>query len=315
MKSEIRKISVAIPIYNEQENVPILVEKLKEVLEGMGYEWEIVFGDNASNDGSFEILKELHEGDRRIKVVRLSKNFGQTGSLSAALDHASGDVIITMDGDLQNDPADIPLFLDKIKEGYDIVSGWRYERKDPLTKRVPSKIYNWLASKLTGVKLHDFGCTFKTMRREVVKNLRLYGEMHRYIEALASEMGVRIAEIKVRHYPRKHGKTKYGASRILKGFLDLLTVKFLLSYSTRPLHLFGIPGLILTALGVITGGYLTFQWFMGASIWGRPLLLLAILLVIVGVQFVAIGLLAEIIARSYYESTGKKIYYVKEILE
>jgi len=195
------------------------------------------------------------------------------------------------------------------------VSGWRYERKDPLTKRVPSKIYNWLASKLTGVKLHDFGCTFKTMRREVVKNLRLYGEMHRYIEALASEMGVRIAEIKVRHYPRKHGKTKYGASRILKGFLDLLTVKFLLSYSTRPLHLFGIPGLILTALGVITGGYLTFQWFMGASIWGRPLLLLAILLVIVGVQFVAIGLLAEIIARSYYESTGKKIYYVKEILE
>ena len=315
MKSEIRKISVAIPIYNEQENVPILVEKLKEVLEGMGYEWEIVFGDNASNDGSFEILKELHEGDRRIKVVRLSKNFGQTGSLSAALDHASGDVIITMDGDLQNDPADIPLFLDKIKEGYDIVSGWRYERKDPLTKRVPSKIYNWLASKLTGVKLHDFGCTFKTMRREVVKNLRLYGEMHRYIEALASEMGVRIAEIKVRHYPRKHGKTKYGASRILKGFLDLLTVKFLLSYSTRPLHLFGIPGLILTALGVITGGYLTFQWFMGASIWGRPLLLLAILLVIVGVQFVALGLLAEIIARSYYESTGKKIYYVKEILD
>ena len=315
MKSEIRKISVAIPIYNEQENVPILVEKLKEVLEGMGYEWEIVFGDNASNDGSFEILKELHEGDRRIKVVRLSRNFGQTGSLSAALDYASGDVIITMDGDLQNDPADIPLFLDKIKEGYDIVSGWRYERKDPLTKRVPSKIYNWLASKLTGVKLHDFGCTFKTMRREVVRNLRLYGEMHRYIEALASEMGVRIAEIKVRHYPRKHGKTKYGASRILKGFLDLLTVKFLLSYSTRPLHLFGIPGLILTALGVITGGYLTFQWFMGASIWGRPLLLLAILLVIVGVQFVALGLLAEIIARSYYESTGKKIYYVKEILK
>lgn len=315
MKSEIRKISVAIPIYNERENIPILVEKLKEVLEGMGYEWEIVFGDNASNDGSFEILKELHGRDRRIKVVRLSKNFGQTGSLSAALDYASGDVVITMDGDLQNDPADIPLFLDKIKEGYDIVSGWRYERKDPLTKRIPSKIYNWLASKLTGVKLHDFGCTFKAMRREVVKNLRLYGEMHRYIEALASEMGVRIAEIKVRHHPRKYGKTKYGASRILKGFLDLLTVKFLLSYSTRPLHLFGIPGLILAALGVITGGYLTFQWFMGASIWGRPLLLLAILLVIVGVQFVAIGLLAEMIVRSYYESTGKKIYYVKEILD
>jgi len=310
------KVSVVIPIFNERENIPILYEKLRSVIDKLDdYEWEIVFADNASTDGSFEILKEIHRKDKRVKVIRLRRNFGQTGSLAAGLDFATGDVIITMDGDLQNDPEDIPLFLEKIQEGYDIVSGWRYDRKDPITKKIPSKIYNWLASKLTGVKIHDFGCTFKAMRKEVVKNIRLYGEMHRYIEALASEMGVSIAEIKVRHHPRIYGKSKYGISRIIKGFLDLLTVKFLLSYSTRPLHLFGVPGLILTLLGILTGGYLTFKWFMGVSIWGRPLLLLAILLIIVGVQFIVMGLLAEMIIRAYYESTGKKIYYVKEILD
>ena len=310
------KVSVVIPIFNERENIPILYEKLRSVIDRLkDYEWEILFADNASTDGSFEILKEIHRKDRRVKVVRLRRNFGQTGSLAAGLDFATGDVIITMDGDLQNDPEDIPLFLEKIKEGYDIVSGWRYNRKDPITKKIPSKIYNWLASKLTGVKIHDFGCTFKAMRKEVVRNIRLYGEMHRYIEALASEMGVSITEIKVRHHPRIYGKSKYGVSRIIKGFLDLLTVKFLLSYSTRPLHLFGIPGLILTLLGILTGGYLTFKWFMGESIWGRPLLLLAILLIIVGVQFIVMGLLAEMIVRAYYESTGKKIYYVKEVLD
>ena len=310
------KVSVVIPIFNERENIPILYEKLRSVIDKLkDYEWEIVFADNASTDGSFEILKEIHKKDKRVKVIRLRRNFGQTGSLAAGLDFATGDVIITMDGDLQNDPEDIPLFLEKIQEGYDIVSGWRYNRKDPITKKIPSKIYNWLASRLTGVKIHDFGCTFKAMRKEVVKNIKLYGEMHRYIEALASEMGVSIAEIKVRHHPRIYGKSKYGISRIIKGFLDLLTVKFLLSYSTRPLHLFGIPGLILTLLGILTGGYLTFKWFMGESIWGRPLLLLVILLIIVGVQFIVMGLLAEMIMRTYYESTGKKIYYVKEVLD
>jgi glycosyltransferase involved in cell wall biosynthesis len=310
------KVSVVIPIFNERDNIPILYEKLRSVIEKLkDYEWEIVFADNASTDGSFEILKEIHKKDKRVKVIRLRRNFGQTGSLAAGLDFATGDIIITMDGDLQNDPEDIPLFLEKIQEGYDIVSGWRYNRKDPITKKIPSKIYNWLASRLTGVKIHDFGCTFKAMRKEVVKNIKLYGEMHRYIEALASEMGVSIAEIKVRHHPRIYGKSKYGISRIIKGFLDLLTVKFLLSYSTRPLHLFGIPGLILTLLGILTGGYLTFKWFMGESIWGRPLLLLVILLIIVGVQFIVMGLLAEMIMRTYYESTGKKIYYVKEVLD
>jgi len=310
------KVSVVIPIFNERDNIPILYEKLRSVIDKLkDYEWEIVFADNASTDGSFEILKEIHKKDKRVKVIRLRRNFGQTGSLAAGLDFATGDIIITMDGDLQNDPEDIPLFLEKIQEGYDIVSGWRYNRKDPITKKIPSKIYNWLASRLTGVKIHDFGCTFKAMRKEVVKNIKLYGEMHRYIEALASEMGVSIAEIKVRHHPRIYGKSKYGISRIIKGFLDLLTVKFLLSYSTRPLHLFGIPGLILTLLGILTGGYLTFKWFMGESIWGRPLLLLVILLIIVGVQFIVMGLLAEMIMRTYYESTGKKIYYVKEVLD
>jgi len=312
-------ISVVIPEYNEEKNIKPLYAKLKQALgEGeanIGY--EIIFVDDGSTDNTFKVLKELHEKDSSVKIIKFRKNFGQSAAISAGFDYSKGDVIITMDGDLQNDPEDIPKLFKKIGEGYDIVSGWRADRKDPFfTKKMPSKFSNWLASKLTGVKLHDFGCTLKAYRREVVENINLYGEMHRYIPALASWVGISIAEVKVRHHPRQHGKSKYGITRLMRGMLDLITVKFLLSYSTRPLQLFGIPGIISLFIGFVIGAYLTIERLVfGMSIANRPLLLLAVLLVFLGVQFITIGLLGEIITRIYYEVQGKPIYAVKEIIE
>jgi len=310
-------ISVIIPAYNEEENIEPLYKKLEQALSEVNTDYEIIYVDDGSTDNTFKVLKELHEMDSSVKIIKFRRNFGQTAALSAGFDHAKGDVIITMDGDLQNDPEDIPLLLKKIGEGYDIVSGWRAERKDPFfTKKLPSKFSNWLASKLTGVKLHDFGCTLKAFRREVVENINLYGEMHRYIPALASWMGISIAEVKVRHYPRQHGKSKYGIMRLMRGMLDLVTVKFLLSYSTRPLQLFGIPGIISFFAGFVIGAYLTIgRLFFGMSLGDRPLLLLAVLLIFLGVQFITMGLLGEIITRTYYEMQGKPIYAVKEIIE
>lgn len=316
-KPKMLEVSVVIPIYNEEGNIRELYTKLNDVLSIITENYEVIFVDDGSTDNSFNILKEINTENKNVVVVKFRRNFGQTAALSAGFDHFKGDIIITMDGDLQNDPEDIALLLTKINEGYDIVSGWRVDRKDPFfTKKLPSKFSNWLASKLTGVKLHDFGCTFKAYTREVVENINLYGEMHRYIPALASQMGVSIAEVKVRHHPRQHGKSKYGITRLMRGMLDLITVKFLLSYSMRPLQLFGIPGIISLFIGFVIGAYLTVgKLFFGMSLADRPLLLLAVLLMFLGVQFVTMGLLGEIITRTYYEIQGKPIYAVKEIIE
>ena len=316
-KPKMLEVSVVIPIYNEEGNIRELYTKLNDVLSIITENYEVIFVDDGSTDNSFNILKEINTENKNVVVVKFRRNFGQTAALSAGFDHFKGDVIITMDGDLQNDPEDIALLLTKINEGYDIVSGWRVDRKDPFfTKKLPSKFSNWLASKLTGVKLHDFGCTFKAYRREVVENINLYGEMHRYIPALASQMGVSIAEVKVRHHPRQHGKSKYGITRLIRGMLDLITVKFLLSYSMRPLQLFGIPGIISLFIGFVIGAYLTVgKLFFDMSLADRPLLLLAVLLIFLGVQFITMGLLGEIITRTYYEIQGKPIYAVKEIIE
>ena len=316
-KPKMLEVSVVIPIYNEEGNIRELYTKLNDVLSIITENYEVIFVDDGSTDNSFNILKEINTENKNVVVVKFRRNFGQTAALSAGFDHFKGDVIITMDGDLQNDPEDIALLLTKINEGYDIVSGWRVDRKDPFfTKKLPSKFSNWLASKLTGVKLHDFGCTFKAYRREVVENINLYGEMHRYIPALASQMGVSIAEVKVRHHPRQHGKSKYGITRLMRGMLDLITIKFLLSYSMRPLQLFGILGILSLFIGFVIGVYLTVgKLFFGMSLADRPLLLLAVLLMFLGVQFVTMGLLGEIITRTYYEVQGKPIYAVKEIIE
>ena len=318
MVSEDRmSLSIIIPVFNEEENIPHLVKGLKTALAGIKTDYEVIFIDDGSTDYTLEVLKDIHKAGNNIKIIEFRRNFGQTAAISAGFDYSQGDVIITMDGDLQNDPEDVPLLLKKISEGYDIVSGWRADRKDPFfTKKLPSKISNWLASKLTGVKLHDFGCTLKAFRREVVENINLYGEMHRYIPALASWMGISIAEVKVRHHPRQYGRSKYGIARLMRGMLDLITVKFLLSYSTRPLQLFGIPGILSFLAGFVIGAYLTFEkLFFGISLADRPLLLLAVLLIFLGVQFITTGLLGEIITRTYYEVQGKPIYAVKEIVE
>ena len=310
-------LSIVIPLYNEEENVEQLYTQLKAALEGVGREYEIIIVDDGSTDGSFDILKRLHEGDERLKVIRFRRNFGQTAAFAAGFDRSQGEVVITMDADLQNDPADIPLLLEKIEEGYDVVSGWRLHRQDPfLTRRLPSMIANWLISKVTGVHLHDYGCSLKAYRREVVKNVQLYGELHRFIPAIASWMGVSVAEVPVRHYSRRFGKSKYGLSRTARVMLDLLTVRFLLSYSTRPIHIFGGLGLISFVGGIGLGGYLSFVKFaLGQKIGDRPLLLLAILLMVMGVQLISMGLLGELVVRTYYEALDKPTYAVREVLD
>ncbi|MFQ6082594.1 MAG: glycosyltransferase family 2 protein [Candidatus Aminicenantia bacterium] len=311
-------LSIIIPVYNEQENLRELHQEIKNVLDKFKKNYEIIFVDDGSVDNSFSLLKQIHKENSRVKVIRLRKNFGQTAALSAGFDYLRGKMVVTMDGDLQNDPKDIPLLINKLEEGYDIVSGWRYKRKDKFfTRRLPSAIANWLISLITGIKLHDYGCTLKAFRKEVVKSIKLYGEMHRFIPAMASLIGVNIAEIKVNHRARKSGKSKYGLSRTIKVVLDLVTVKFLLSYSTRPLQVFGLVGLICGLIGGILGIYLSYQRLILKSIGlaNRPLLLLAILLIFMGFQFITLGLLAEMISRAYHESVRKKIYSIREIIK
>jgi glycosyltransferase involved in cell wall biosynthesis len=310
-------LSIVIPLYNEEENIEPLYEKLKAALDGAGREYEIIIVDDGSTDRSFEVLKRLHEDDRLLKVIRFRRNFGQTAAFAAGFDRSQGQVVITMDADLQNDPADIPLLLEKIEEGYDVVSGWRLHRQDPfLTRRLPSMMANRLISQVTGVHLHDYGCSLKAYRREVVKNVQLYGELHRFVPAIANWMGVSVAEVPVRHYARRFGRSKYGLSRTARVLLDLLTVRFLLSYSTRPIHIFGGLGLISFVAGIGLGGYLSYVKFvLGQNIGDRPLLLLAILLMVMGVQLISIGLLGELVVRTYYEALGKPIYAVREVLD
>lgn len=309
-------LSVVIPLYNEEPNVAELHRELTAALGAWGRSYELLFIDDGSTDGTFRLLEQLQAGDPHVRVVALRRNFGQTAAFAAGFAHARGRLIATSDGDLQNDPRDLPAMVDMLEEGHDIVCGWRRARRDPwLTRRLPSNIANWLISRTTGVKLHDYGCSLKVFRGEVVRSLRLYGEMHRFIPAIASEQGVRIAEVVVNHRPRRFGTSKYGLSRTMRVVLDLFTVKFLLSYSTQPIQIFGPPGLLMGLAGLAITGYLGYvRLFAGQAIGDRPLLLLGILLMFAGMQFLTLGLLAELQARTYHESQDKPVYAVREIL-
>ncbi|MCK5069108.1 MAG: glycosyltransferase family 2 protein [Desulfocapsa sp.] len=309
-------LSVIIPLFNEEENVHLLYDELKEALDPLEAGYEIIFIDDGSSDKSLELLRGIQEKDDKIIVVSFRRNFGQTAAMSAGFDYANGDVIITMDADLQNDPKDIAKMLEKLEEGYDVVTGWRHARKDAfINRKLPSMIANKIISVTTGVNLHDYGCTLKAFRREVTDNIRLYGEMHRFIPAIASGMGISFTEVKVNHRARRFGTSKYGITRTIRVLLDLLTVKFLLSYATRPLHVFGSMGFLSAGVGGFIAFFMTMQrFFMGVGLADRPLLLLAVLLIFMGVQFVTMGLIAELIVRTYHESQHKPIYYVRHVL-
>jgi glycosyltransferase involved in cell wall biosynthesis len=310
-------LSVVIPVYNEAANLEPLYQELTETLGAWGRPYELLLVDDGSRDGSFEILKRIQAADPRVVVIQFRRNFGQTAAFAAGFAYARGRLIATSDGDLQNDPRDLPSMVARIDAGVDIVCGWRKKRKDAfLNRRLPSMIANRVISWATGVHLNDYGCSLKVFRAEVVKPLRLYGEMHRFLPALASEMGVSIAEQAVNHRPRVHGKSKYGISRTIRVILDLLTVKFLLSYATRPLQIFGLVGTLMGALG---GAFLVYlavvKFWAHEGIGNRPLLQIAILLIFTGVQLVTVGLLAELQARTYHESQDKPIYVVRQVLD
>jgi glycosyltransferase involved in cell wall biosynthesis len=307
-------LSVVIPLFDEADNVDELYRQLSDSLSGLGRSYELLLVDDGSRDGTLERLQALEARDPRVRVLCLRRNFGQTAAFSAGFDHCRGDVVVTSDGDLQNDPRDIPLLVAKLEEGYDMVCGWRRQRMDPVSKRMPSWFANRIISWATGVKLHDYGCSLKAMRSEIATSLRLYGEMHRFIPAVASWMGVRLAEVPVNHRPRTRGSSKYGLGRTLRVLLDLFTVKFLLAYGTRPAHLFGLMGLASGGLGVGILGYLTYvRLFQDTPIGGRPLLFFGGLAFLTGIILVNFGLVAELLVRTYHESQGKPTYVVKEL--
>jgi glycosyltransferase involved in cell wall biosynthesis len=308
------KISIVIPLYNEEESIPDLYKGLDAAIANYGQPAEVVIVDDGSSDRSFAILKEIALKDPRFTIVRLRKNSGQTAAFSAGFDNARGEVVITMDADLQNDPMDIPLLMEQVDAGYDIVSGWRKDRQDRYwDRRLPSMIANGIISSVTDVRLHDYGCSLKAYRRDVLQHVHLYGELHRFIPALAAQVGGTVTEVPVHHYARKFGRSKYGISRTIRVMLDLITVWFLGGYSTRPIHVFGTLGLISIGLGTLAGLYLTFvKIVMGQAIGHRPLLTLSVLLVVIGVQLVTTGLLGEMITRTYFESQNKPIYLVRE---
>jgi glycosyltransferase involved in cell wall biosynthesis len=310
------ELTVVLPVYNEAENLPELHATLTAVLGEFGRSYEILYIDDGSHDHSFEVLRELQRTDSHLRVVRLRRNFGQTPAMSAGFRFARGRIILPMDADLQNDPRDIPRLVAKIEEGYDVVSGWRVNRRDTfITRRLPSMLANWLIGQVTGVKLHDYGCSLKAYRAEIVKNVPLYGEMHRFIPALASWYGSRIAELPVTHHPRRHGKTKYGINRTFRVVLDLITVKFLLSFSTQPLQIFGFWGALSLLSGAAICAYLTvMRLAFNQELARRPILLLGVLLISTGIQFISMGLLAEMLARTYHESQDKPIYVVRDTL-
>jgi glycosyltransferase involved in cell wall biosynthesis len=311
------ELSIVIPVRNESHNISPLYDELTQTLGAFGRSYEIVAVDDGSTDDSFERLATIQARDPRVRVIRFRRNFGQTAAFAAGFAFARGRYVVTADGDLQNDPRDIPAMIALIERGNDIVCGWRRDRKDRfITRRIPSMVANRLISWATGVSLHDYGCSLKVFRAEIVKPLRLYGEMHRFLPAIASQMGVQIAELVVNHRPRRAGVTKYGLSRTIRVILDLATVKFLLSYSTRPLQIFGLLGLVAGGLGTLITGWLAYvRLFQHQAIADRPLLLLGVMLVFIGVQLVTFGLLAEVMARTYYESQNKPIYVIREVRE
>jgi glycosyltransferase involved in cell wall biosynthesis len=311
------ELSIVLPVFNEEENVEPLIGEIHSVISSLQKSYEVVAVDDGSRDRTFEILSRLHRSQPALQVVRLKRNFGQTAALAAGLAHAQGEIVVLMDGDGQNDPADIPSLIANIQQGNDLVVGWRVNRQDPfLSRRLPSMIANRLISWTTKVKLHDYGCTLKAMRKDIAKGLKLYGEMHRFIPAIAYERGAQVAEIKVNHRPRLHGRSKYGISRTLRVVLDLLTVKFLSSYSTRPAHVFGPIGVVSGLTGFALALYLTVQKLVyQLEIGNRPLLLLSVLLIFIGFQFVTMGLLGEMLARTYHESQDRPVYVIGEVLQ
>lgn len=309
-------LSVVVPLYNEAENVRRFYERLKPVLEKLGRPYEVILVDDGSTDGTFDLLRGLCGDEGRVRAVQFRRNFGQTAALAAGIDHSRGGVIVTMDGDLQNDPRDIPLLLEKIDEGYDIVSGWRADRKEPFfTRRLPSILANRMISTVCGCRLHDYGCTLKAYRHEVISKIGLYGELHRFIPALATAVGASITEVKVRHFPRTRGISKYGLTRTLRVFLDLFTVKFFLSFATRPMQIFGLLGFASSLAGILILAHLTYVKFvLKKGIGGRPLLVISMILILGGVQFISMGLLGEMLTRTHHEVAKKPIYRVKEVL-
>jgi len=311
------ELSIVIPVFNETENIKPLIIKLSEVLDKTGKNCEIIMVDDGSTDNSFEVMRELCDSYKKLRIIRFRRNFGQTSAFSAGFDLARGGIVVTLDADLQNDPADIPKLLEELDKGYDIVSGWRKKRFDNfLTRQLPSRIANYIISKITGVTLHDYGCSLKAYRSEVIKNIKLYGEMHRFIPAIASWMGVQVSEVEVNHAPRVSGKSSYGFMRTVRVILDLITVKFLLGYSTKPIQILGLFGVVSLFLGFIIAAYLSAdKIFLGHSLSDRPLLLMAVLLIIFGVQLCSMGLIGEMVVRTYYESNDKPTYVIKEIIE
>lgn len=313
---EAPELSIVVPLYDEAANLRPLHEALREALDPEGWRWEAVYVDDGSDDGSFEELRALSAEDARVRAVRLRRNFGQTAAMNAGFDHVRGRVVVPMDADLQNDPADIGALVAKLDEGYDVVSGWRAERKDAFwSVTLPSRIGNALIGRVTGVRLHDYGCTLSAYRREIVGELELYGEMHRYIPAWAASLGARITELPVRHHPRRRGRSKYGPGKALRVLLDLITVRFFLAHGTHPLYFFGRLGLAVGA-----GAGLCWSWtVVKKAVWGRPLytdpfFMAGIFLALAGLQIVLVGLVAELTMRTYYESQGKRIYLVRERL-
>jgi glycosyltransferase involved in cell wall biosynthesis len=304
-------ISVVIPSYNENESLPELSARLKEVLDARTPLWEVWFVDDGSHDGSAETLRRLHAEDPRFKMIRFRRNYGKSAALAVGFKEAQGTYVITMDADLQDDPAEIPALIAKIEEGYDMVSGWKKKRYDPISKTIPSKFFNFVTGKLSGIDIHDFNCGLKAYRREVVETVNVYGEMHRYIPVLAKMAGFTVSEIVVQHHPRKYGHTKFGLSRFFKGFLDLLTVLFTSRYTQRPLHVFGSLGGLMLLAGFLINAWLTVEWLMGYPVGNRPMLLLGILLMLLGIQLISTGLLAEMVTKS---GTNVRDYSVREML-
>ncbi len=306
-------LSLVIPIYNEEESIPNLIREVHEALDPTGIDYEIVCVDDGSKDKSFALLSEMAKTDTRIVVGTFRRNFGQTAAMQAGLDAARGDNIVTMDADLQNDPRDIPAMLKKLDEGYDMVAGWRASRKDTfINRRLPSIIANWLISTTTNVRLHDYGCTLKAMRADLAKEIRLYGEMHRFIPVMASLVGARIVEMAVNHRARQFGKSKYGIGRTFRVVLDLATVVFLQKYLVKPMQVFGLAGLISLGTGLLISAWLTYEkLFHGAALANRPLLLAGVLLVLVGVQLLSLGLVADVVGRTYHEAQGKPPYHIR----
>lgn len=310
-------LSVVVPIYNEIDSIPHLIDTIATVLQENRLDYEIICVDDGSKDGSSDLLRELAQSREDLRAVLLRRNYGQTAAMAAGFHYACGEAIVTLDGDLQNDPTDIPMLLNKLNEGYDLVSGWRKQRQDAaLTRLLPSKIANWLIGKVTGVNLHDYGCSLKAYRCELVNDMKLYGELHRFLPALAFIEGARITELPVRHHARRFGKSKYGLGRTFRVVMDLFTIFFMKKFLTRPMHVFGLFGLISLLLGVGLGTYLAFiKLALGQSIGDRPLLILSVVLFLTGIQLFGFGLLAELSMRTYHESQNRPVYRVREVAQ